>query len=231
MPLNPAALLYREDNEEIVMKVVLLGATGFVGSAILKEALDRGHQVTAVVRNQGPLNPTPELKIQITDVYDWAALAAVIVGHDALISAFNPGWKDPDLYADQVRGTTSILKAIKSASVKRVLWVGGAGGLEVKPGVRVIDAADFPAAIKPGSLATIDALAQLRREPSLDWSYLSPSANMKSGTRTGKFRLGSDQLVVDASGHSNISVQDYAVAMINELEHPAHIRKRFTVGY
>jgi uncharacterized protein len=213
------------------MKVVLLGASGFVGSAILKEALDRGHQVTAVVRNQGQLNPTQQLKIQTADVYDWAALAAVIVGHDALISAFNPGWKDPNLYADQVRGTTSILQAVKSAAVKRVLWVGGAGGLEVKPGVRVIDAPDFPAAIKPGSLATIEALDQLRRESALDWSYLSPSANLKSGARTGRFRLGDDQLLVDSSGHSNISVQDYAVAMINELEHPAHIRKRFTVGY
>ena len=112
-----------------------------------------------------------------------------------------------------------------------MLWVGGAGGLEVKPGVRVIDAPDFPAAIKPGSLATIEALDQLRREPSLDWSFLSPSANLKPGTRTGKFRLGDDQLLVDSSGQSNISVQDYAVAMIDELEHPAHIRKRFTVGY
>jgi uncharacterized protein len=213
------------------MKVVLLGASGFVGSAILKEALDRGHQVTAVVRSQGHLIPVQHLKVQITDVYDSLALAAVMVGHDALISAFNPGWKDPNLYADQVRGTTSILKAAKSAAIKRVLWVGGAGGLEVKPGVRVVDAPDFPAAIKPGSLATIEALDQLRREPELDWSYLSPSSNMKSGTRTGKFRLGDDQLLVDSSGHSNISVQDYAVAMINELEHPAHIRKRFTVGY
>jgi uncharacterized protein len=213
------------------MKVVLLGASGFVGSAILKEALDRGHQVTAVVRNQRQLNPTQQLKIRITDVYDSAALAAVLVGHDALISAFNPGWKDSNLYADQVRGTTSILKAVKAASVKRVLWVGGAGGLEVKPGVRVIDAPDFPAAIKPGSLATIEALDQLRRESSLDWSYLSPSASLKAGARTGRFRLGDDQLLVDSSGHSAISVQDYAVAMINELEHPAHIRKRFTVGY
>jgi uncharacterized protein len=213
------------------MKVVLLGATGFVGSAILKEALYRGHQVTAVVRKQGQLNPTQELKIQITDVYDSVALAAAIVGYDALISAFNPGWKDPNLYADQVRGTTSILQAVKAASVKRVLWVGGAGGLLVKPGVRVIDAPDFPVAIKPGSLATIEALDQLRREPSLDWSYLSPSANLKYGARTGKFRLGDDQLLVDSSGHSSISVQDYAVALINELEHPAHIRRRFTVGY
>lgn len=213
------------------MKIVLLGASGFVGSAILKEALDRGHRVTAVVRKQGPLTPTQELSIQIADIYDSEALAAVIVGHDALISAFNPGWKDPNLYTDQVRGTTSILKAVKVAAVKRVLWVGGAGGLEVKPGTRVVDAPDFPAAIKPGSLATIEALDQLRREPSLDWSYLSPSANLKSGARTGKFRLGDDRLLVDPSGHSNISVQDYAVAMIDELEHPAHIRKRFTVGY
>jgi hypothetical protein len=213
------------------MKVVLLGASGFVGSAILKEALDRGHQVTAVVRNQGHLKPCQSLEVRIADVYDSLALAKVMVGHDALISAFNPGWNDPNLYTDQVRGTTSILKAVKSATIKRVLWVGGAGGLEVKPGVRVVDSPDFPAAIKPGSLATIEALDQLRREPELDWSYLSPSANMKSGTRTGKFRLGDDQLLVDPSGHSNISVQDYAVAMINDLEHPAHIRKRFTVGY
>lgn len=213
------------------MRVVLLGASGFVGSAILKEALDRGHRVTAVVRNQGHLDPVQNLKIQITDIYDSAALAAVIVGNDALISAFNPGWKDPNLYYDQVRGTTSILKSVKSAAIKRVLWVGGAGGLEVRPGVRVIDAPDFPVAIKPGSLATIEALDQLSREPSLDWSYLSPSMDMKSGARTGHFRLGDDQLLVDANGQSRISVQDYAVAMINELEHPAHLRKRFTVGY
>jgi putative NADH-flavin reductase len=213
------------------MKIALLGASGFVGSAILKEALARGHQVTAVVRKQSQLIPAPALTIQIADVYDSAALSDVIAGHDALISAFNPGWKDPNLYADQVRGTNSILKAVKSASVRRVLWVGGAGGLEVKPGVRVIDAPDFPAAIKPGSLATMEALDQLRREPSLDWTYLSPSANLKPGARTGQFRLGGDQLLVDSSGKSHISVEDYAVAMINELEKPAHSRRRFTVGY
>jgi putative NADH-flavin reductase len=213
------------------MKIVIVGASGFVGSAILREALDRGHQVTAIVREPGKLKPAQELMIRIADVYDSAALAVLIAGHEALISAFNPGWKNPNLYADQVRGTTSILEAARSASLKRVLWVGGAGGLEIKPGVRVIDAPDFPAAVKPGSLATIEALEQLRRESSLDWSYLSPSANLKPGARTGKFRLGGDQLLVDWNGLSNISVQDYAVAMIDELEHPAHIRKRFTVGY
>ena len=213
------------------MKIVLLGASGFVGSAILNEALGSWASSDRSCAQSRTIEPHSELKIQTTDIYDSAALAAVVINHDALISAFNPGWKDPNLYADQVRGTTSILKAVKSASIKRVLWVGGAGGLEVEPGIRVIDAPDFPAAIKPGSLATMEALDQLRRESSLDWSYLSPSANMKSGARTGKFRLGGDQLLVDSSGHSQISVQDFAVAMIDELEHPAHIRKRFTVGY
>jgi putative NADH-flavin reductase len=213
------------------MKVALLGATGFVGSALLKEALDGGHNVTAIVRQPGKLENRTGLVVKLGDVYDTAALADLMRGNDAVISAFNPGWKDPDLYDDQVRGTVSIIAAIKDAGIKRVLWVGGAGGLEVKAGVRVIDSPDMPLWVKPGSLATINALEQLRKEPELDWSYLSPSAEMKSGIRTGKFRLGQNQLLVDASGQSKISVQDHAVAMLDELEHPAHIRQRFTVGY
>ena len=213
------------------MKVALLGATGFVGSALLKEALRRGHSVTAIVRDPAKLVAAEHLTAKACDIYDSATLATLIAGHDALISAFNPGWKDPHLYDDQVRGTTCIIAAIKEAGLKRVLWVGGAGGLEVRPGVRVVDGPDFPPAIKPGSLATLNALTQLRAEPSLEWSFLSPSASMQSGQRTGKFRLGGSALLTDASGKSWISVQDYAVAMIDELEHPAHVRERFTVGY
>ena len=213
------------------MKVALLGATGFVGSAILKEALDRGHIVTAIVRDPEKIEKREGLTAKAGDVYDTSSLAALISGNDALISAFNPGWKDPNLYDDQVRGTASIIAAIKKAGIKRVLWVGGAGGLEVKPGVRVVDSPDLATWVRPGSLATINALDQLRKEPELEWSYLSPSAEMKSGQRTGKFRLGSDQLLVDATGRSKISVQDYADAMIDELEHPTHVRQRFTVGY
>jgi putative NADH-flavin reductase len=112
-----------------------------------------------------------------------------------------------------------------------VLWVGGAGGLEVKPGVRVIESPDMPLWLKPGSLATINALDQLRKEPELEWSFLSPSAELKPGQRTGKFRLGNDQLLVDATGQCKISIQDYAVAMIDELERRTHLRQRFTVGY
>ena len=109
--------------------------------------------------------------------------------------------------------------------------MGGAGGLEVKPGVRVVDDPALPDWVRPGSLATIDALDQLRKEPDLEWTFLAPSAEMKPGERTGKFRLGEDHLLVDSAGHSRISVQDFAVAMIDELELPLHLRQRFTVGY
>jgi len=215
------------------MKVALIGATGFVGSALLKEAVDRGHEVTAIVRHPEKLEKREGLTAKAGDVYDTASLATLIRGNEAIISAFNPGWKNPNLYDDQVRGTASIIAAIKKAGIKRVLWVGGAGGLEVKPGVRVIDSPDMdmPLWVKPGSLATINALDQLRKEPELEWSFLSPSAELKPGHRTGKFRLGNDQLLVDATGQSKISVQDYAVAMIDELERPTHLRQRFTVGY
>lgn len=213
------------------MKVALLGATGFVGSALLKEALDRGHIVTAIVRHPEKLEKREGLTAKAGDVYDTTSLATLIQENDAIISAFNPGWKNPNLYDDQVRGTASIIAAIKKAGVKRVLWVGGAGGLEIKPGVRVIDNPDMPDWVRPGSLATINALEQLRKEPELEWSFLAPSAEMQPGQRTGKFRLGTDLLLVDADGKSRVSVQDYAVAMIDELEHPMHTRQRFTVGY
>jgi putative NADH-flavin reductase len=213
------------------MKIALLGATGFVGSALLKEGLSRGHSVTAIVRAPAKLVPAEHLTAKAGDIYDSATLATLIVGHDALISAFNPGWEDPHLYDDQVRGTTCIIAAVKKAGLKRVLWVGGAGGQEVRPGVRVVDSPDFPPAIKPGSFATLNALAQLREEPLLEWSFLAPSASMQSGERTGKFRLGGSELLKDASGKSWISVQDYAVAMLDELERPTHVRERFTVGY
>lgn len=214
-----------------MMKIALLGATGFVGSAILNEALSRGHSVTAVVRDTEKLKPRERLVVKMGDVYDSGSLETLIRGHDAVISAFNPGWKDPNLYQDQVRGTTSIIAAIKKAGVKRVLWVGGAGGLEVEPGVRAIDNPDMPDWVRPGSLATINALEQLRKEPELEWSFLAPSAEMQPGQRTGKFRLGTDLLLIDAGGKSHVSVQDYAVAMIDELEHATHIHQLFTVGY
>ena len=213
------------------MRVALIGATGFVGSALLSEALKRGHEVIAIVRHPEKLEPRKRLVAIGVDVNDTDRLAISIRGCDALISAFNPGWKNPNLYDDQVRGTASIIAAVKKAGVARVLWVGGAGGLEAASGMRVVDDPKFPDWVRPGSLATIDALEQLRREPQLDWTFLSPSAEMREGTRTGTFRLGGDRILVDANGQSRISVEDFAVAMIDELERPAHSRQRFTVGY
>lgn len=213
------------------MKIALIGATGFVGSAILKEALERGHEVTAIVRHPDKLQAHPKLHAKKGDVYSADEVARLVSGHDAVISAFNPGWNDPEIYNHQVKGTESIIKGVKQAGVKRLLFVGGAGSLEVKPGVQSVDLPQFPAEYKQGALATRDALNMLRKETSLEWSFLSPSADLSPGQRTGKFRLGKDQLLKDAKGESRVSVEDYAVAMLDEVERPAHIRQRFTVGY
>lgn len=213
------------------MKIALIGATGFVGSAILQEALDRGHEVTAIARDPEKLQPRANLRLQKGDVYSADDVARFVGGHDVVVSAFNPGWTNPDIYNLHVKGTRAIIEGVKKAGMKRLLFVGGAGSLEVKPGVQSVDLPEFPAAYKQGALATREALNLLRKELSLEWSFLSPSADLFPGTRTGQFRLGTDQLLRDANGESRISVQDYAMAMIDEVEKPQHSRQRFTVGY
>lgn len=213
------------------MKIALIGATGFVGSAILKEAVDRGHEVAAIVRNPDKLTPHAKLHPKKGDVYNEDEVVRLVTGHDAVISAFNPGWSNPDIYNQQVRGARSIINGVKKAGVKRLLFVGGAGSLEVKPGIQSVDLPEFPAEYKQGALATREALNMLRKEVNLEWSFLSPSADLSPGKRTGKFRLGTDQLLTNAQGESRISVEDYAMAMIDEVEMPKHIRRRFTVGY
>ena len=213
------------------MNIALIGATGFVGAAILQEALNRGHVVTAIVRNPDKLHAHPNLRALKGDIYNQQELARLVAGHEAVISAFNPGWTNPDIYNEQVKGTRAIINGVKNAGIKRLLFVGGAGSLEVRPGVQSVDLPGFPAEYKQGALATREALTMLRQETGLDWSFLSPSADVFPGQRTGQFRLGTDQLLKDAKGESRISVQDYAMAMIDELEKPTHIRQRFTVGY
>jgi hypothetical protein len=212
------------------MKIALIGATGFVGSAILQEALVRGHEVTAIGRHLEKLQPHAKLRPQQGDIYNEDEVARLVAGHDAVISAFNPGWSNPDIYNLQVKGTKAIINGVKKAGVERLLFVGGAGSLEVKPGVQSVDLPEFPAEYKQGALATREALNLLRKEESLEWSFLSPSADLSPGTRTGTFRLGTDQLLRDADGQSRISTLDYAVAMIDEVERPKHIRQRFTAG-
>jgi hypothetical protein len=203
------------------MKVALIGAAGNIGSKILAEALARGHQVTAVVRHPEKLTPQAKLAITSGEASDEAGLAKAIGGHDAVINAVRFSVMNPQI----------LIAAVKRAGVKRLLVVGGAGSLEASPGLLVIDTPSFPAAAKHEAGAGREFLKVLRGETELNWTFLSPSAVIAPGERTGKFRLGKDQLLVGANGESKISREDYAVAMIDELENPKHPRQRFTVGY
>lgn len=219
-------------------KVVLIGASGFVGKAILQELLARGWQVKALVRDpQKILLKNPALTVEKVDVSDEKQLAAALSGYAAVISAYNPGWKNPKIYEDTLTNYPKILAAAKAAHVKRLLIVGGAGSLFVAPGLRVMDTGKVPEAILPGvrSLAEF-YLGTLTREDGIDWVFFSPAgvlgnADGSPGVRTGKYRLGKDDLIVDAEGNSTISVEDYAKAMVDELESPAHHKERFTIGY
>jgi len=212
------------------MKIALIGATGFIGSKLLAEALSRNHQITALVSRPERVPSHPNVTAVRTDVLDQAALAAQFKGHDAVISAFS-GHAQGNIYDYYLQGLKSIIGAVKQAGGLRFLVVGGAGSLEVAPGVQVVDTPDFPAQWKQSALGAREALNLLRQEPQLDWTMLSPAAYIEPGVRTGKFQLGTDQLLVDAEGQSRISLEDYAVAMIDELERPAHPRSRFTLAY
>jgi putative NADH-flavin reductase len=214
------------------MKIALIGATGYVGSQLLNEALDRQHEVTAIVRRTERLPVRPGLTARQGDIMDTDTLAGLLAGHDAVIAAYNPDRTMPgDVYERMVAGARSIIAATKTSGVKRLLVVGGAGSLEVAPGQQVIDQPGFPEEWKPGAGGTRQFLYLLKEEPDLDWTFLSPAAVLEPGERTGAFRLGADQMLVDAQGQCRISTQDYAVAMIDELEDPKHTRKRFCVAY
>jgi len=202
------------------MKIALIGATGNAGSRILAELSRRGHAVTAIARNPQKI---PELKgvtpLQ-ADANDVGGLAAALRGHDVVISSVHFTASDPN----------KLIEAVHAAGVGRYLVVGGAGSLEVAPGVKLIETPEFPAIYKAEAAAGGAFLDLLRREARLDWTFLSPSALFVAGERTGKFRLGGDQLLTNEKG-SSISFEDYAVAMADEIEKPAHSRQRFTVGY
>lgn len=202
------------------MNVALIGATGNVGSRILAELLSRGHAVTAIARNTASLDGKPNVTVKAGDVHDQSGLAALLSGHDAVISSVQFMAFDP----------AKLVEAVRASGVKRYLVVGGAGSLEVAPGVKLIDTPQFPAEYKEEATAGAAYLDRLRGETEIDWTYLSPSALIAPGTRTGTFRLGLDQLLTNENG-SSISYEDFAVALVDELEKPAHSRQRFTVGY
>lgn len=213
--------------------VVLIGASGFVGTAILNELLSRGHKVTAVVRNPKKINVTnSNLEIVKTDVSDTNAMVEICKGKDAIISAYNPGWANPDIYEETLRNYPLILEAAKRSGAKRLLCVGGAGTLFCAPGLRVVDSGAIPDAIMGGVKSLGEFyLNTLMNEKAIDWIFFSPAGTLEPGKRTGKFRLGKDDLIVDENGISHISVEDYAVAMVDELENPKHHYERFTIGY
>ena len=203
------------------MKVALIGASGFIGSRLLAELSGRGHAVTAIVRNPQKVALLPGVTAVAGDIFDRDGLAGLLAGHDAVISALHFLASDAQ----------ALLGAVRQSGVARYLVVGGAGSLEVAPGVKLFDTPDFPKAYHDEAKKGGAFLELLQQEQALDWTFLSPSAVIQPGERTGRFRLGTDQLLIDDKGNSAISAEDYAIALVDELEKPAHRRRRFTVGY
>lgn len=203
------------------MNIALIGVSGHVGSRLLAELLKRGHSVTGIARDATGLASQPRLVLKSADAAQPAQLAPLLAGHDVAISATRFQSSDPK----------ALIDAVKQAGVPRLMVVGGAASLEVAPGKALFDAPGFPEAYKPEAAAGRKFLDTLRAEKDLDWTFLSPSAEFAPGTRSGKFRLGGDQLLSDANGKSWISMEDYAIAFVDELETPKHSRQRFTVGY
>ena len=213
------------------MKIALIGGTGFVGSAVLTELLSRGHQVTALARNPGKFSAQPGLTVVPVDVLDPAQVAKAVAGVDAVISAYNPGWTEPQIHDLFLQGSQAILDGTKQAGVKRVLVVGGAGSLFVAPGLQLVDTPQFPAEWKQGALAARELLNRIKLETTLDWTFLSPPILLAPGERTGKYRVGADTpLPGVGEAPSGISAADLAVAMVDEIETPKHVQKRFTVA-
>jgi uncharacterized protein len=211
------------------MKLFLLGVTGNAGQAILQEALSRGHTVTAAARQTGHFQPVGKATIVTADALDTQTLTVAIKGHDAVIAAISGRKSGHNTVA---AAASNLLAAMPLAGVSRLLWVGGAGSLEVAPGVRLVDAPQFPAAYKDEALGQIAALQALRdSDTTVNWTYVSPPALIGVGGRTGTYRIGGDQLLSDAQGRSTITWIDYAVAMLDELEKNAHPKARITVAY
>ena len=216
--------------------VLLIGATGFVGTAILNELVARGHKVTAIVRSMESVKVNnPQIEYVVADATNPAELAALAKGKDAVISAYNPGWGNPRQYEETLENYPKIVEGAKQSGVRRLLIVGGAGTLFVKPGVRLIDTGTLPAEWLPGVKSLGEFyLNTLMKEDGIDWIFFSPAdnlGNMTTGVRTGKYRLGKDDMLFDDKGESFISVEDYAVAMVDELEQENHHRERFTAAY
>jgi hypothetical protein len=214
------------------MKIAIYGSNGTIGQRILQEALQRGHTLTAIVRDPSRISaPSVNVTVVAGDVLDPSRMAEAVKGHDVVISAIGPKLPsgDPQIV---VKAAHSLLEGVAKAGVKRLIVVGGAGSLEVAPGVQLVDTPQFPEAWKPVALAARDALKVFQTaQTTVDWTYLSPAALIEPSERTGRYRTGTDRLLVDEKGESRISAEDYAVALLDEVENPRHKRQRFTVAY
>jgi putative NADH-flavin reductase len=208
------------------MHIVLFGAGGNVGQRLLTEALHRNHRVTAVVRDSATMLPQHNLDVVEGDVTDATNVAQASTGADAIISAISPRpGQDGRPASSLTNAARALIDGATRAGVKRVVIVGGAGSLESAPGKQIVDAPDFPAAYKPEALAQRDALAVYRDEANaLDWTYISPAAEIHPGSRTGRYRVSGDQLLENDQGESTITFEDYAVALLDELESGAHLK-------
>jgi uncharacterized protein len=214
------------------MQVAIIGASGFVGTALTEEALRRGHQVTAIVRHPEKVTIRhPHLTVVKGDALHPGELAPLLKGQDAVLSAYNAGWGNPRLYDDFLDASKEIQEAARQAGVQRLLVVGGAGSLEVAPGVQLVDTPEFPAEWKTGAVAARDYLRILLKEKELEWTFLSPAILLQPGERTGSYRTGKDNPVFNEQQESRISVQDLAVALVDALDQRRFIRERFTVAY
>jgi putative NADH-flavin reductase len=221
-------------NGEPIMKIVVFGATGNVGQRVAAEALRRGHEVVGVVRDPGAIqSPDPRVRLVQGDATEAESVAGVVRGADAVVSAISPRPNSRGLPAPSLSGNArALIAGLRKSGVKRVLYVGGASSLEVAPGKALADLPDFPAAYRHEAREGREALAVWRAEGGeLEWTYLSPAAEIAPGKRTGTYRTTGDQLLVDAEGRSFISFEDYAVAVLDELEQPHHVAQRFGVAY
>jgi len=216
------------------MRVVLYGATGMIGTRVLKELLSRGHTVTAVLRDPSKLPAQPNLAIEKGDMLDAGDIARKAWGADVIVSAYGPPsgaqGADPAKVGQLLEATRALIDGTRRAGSPRIIMVGGAGSLEISPGLQIVDAPSFPDAYKPIALAHRDAY-YLLRQCDLNWTYFSPAMMIQPGERTGKFRLGLDGLISDTQGNSSISAEDYAIALVDEVEQGRHTRQRFTIGY
>ncbi|TXI64782.1 MAG: NAD-dependent epimerase/dehydratase family protein [Flavobacterium sp.] len=215
------------------MKIALIGATGFVGSNILNELANRNHEITAIARNS-KTTELPNVTFVKTDIFNVEELLEVVKNHDVVVSAYNPGWTNPNIYYDFIAGSKAILEAVKKSGVTRFITIGGAGSLFVAPNLQAVDTPDFPKEIYPGASAARDFLNLIKEEKELDWAFFSPAFEMHQGIttgRTGKYRLGLENPVFDENQRSILSGEDLAVVIADEVEHPKHHQIRFTAAY